>query len=199
MLVWGIPVGLNGKMTFLIFKFNQNGTGPRARSSHGITIVGEKAYVFGGEFTPRVRVDNNVFDLYTMTWSIAAATDNVPPSRVGVTMATIGMAHIRSLMSFYSFDSCTNEWTLVSNYDNGPAHRSYDSMTADDRNVYVFGGFGVSGWLNDLWGYDVGYKKWIKYPTPGDHWKGKCGSRKNIWVVYGFSGVEMDDVKRQAS
>ncbi|KAK7837771.1 nitrile-specifier protein 5 [Quercus suber] len=29
-------------------KLDQNGTGPGARSSHAISIVGQKAYVFGG-------------------------------------------------------------------------------------------------------------------------------------------------------
>ncbi|KAK8284654.1 hypothetical protein V6Z12_D08G174600 [Gossypium hirsutum] len=160
-------------------KLNQNGTGPGARSSHAITIVGQKAYVFGGEFTPRVPVDNKlyVFDLNNLTWD---------------------SAH-KELDELYSFDTCTNKWVLLSNGDSGPAHRSYHSMTADDRHVYFFGGCGVSGRLNDLWAYDVACQKWIKYPTPGDGCKGRGGPglavvQGKIWVVYGFSGVEMDDV-----
>lgn len=191
-------------------KLNQNGTGPGARSSHAITIVGQKAYVFGGEFTPRVPVDNKlyVFDLNNLTWSVADVTGDVPPPRVGVTMATVSetiyvfggrdSAH-KELDELYSFDTCTNKWILLSNGDSGPAHRSYHSMTADDRHVYFFGGCGVSGRLNDLWAYDVSCQKWIKYPTPGDSCKGRGGPglavvQGKIWVVYGFSGVEMDDV-----
>ena len=50
-------------------QLDQKGTGPGARSSHAITLVGHKAYAFGGEFTPRVPVDNkiHVFDLETLT------------------------------------------------------------------------------------------------------------------------------------
>ncbi|GKV18262.1 hypothetical protein SLEP1_g28667 [Rubroshorea leprosula] len=67
------------------------GAGPGARSSHAIAIVGQKAYVFGGEFSPRVPVDNNlhVFDLETLTWSVANVTGDIPPPRVGVTMTSI--------------------------------------------------------------------------------------------------------------
>ncbi|EOX93526.1 Galactose oxidase/kelch repeat superfamily protein [Theobroma cacao] len=191
-------------------KLNQNGTGPGARSSHAIAIVAQKAYVFGGEFIPRVPVDNNlyVFDLNTLTWSIAEVTGDVPPPRVGVTMATVGetiyvfggrdSTH-KELNEFYSFDTSTNKWTLLSNDDSGPTHRSYHSMTANDRQVYIFGGCGVAGRLNDLWAYDVVDQKWIKYPTPGENCKGRGGpgltvAQGKIWVVNGFSGVEMDDV-----
>jgi hypothetical protein len=45
---------------------------PKARSSHAVAVVGTKAYVFGGEFEPRVPLDNevHVFDLDSRTWSV---------------------------------------------------------------------------------------------------------------------------------
>ncbi|GAV68461.1 Kelch_1 domain-containing protein/Kelch_3 domain-containing protein/Kelch_4 domain-containing protein, partial [Cephalotus follicularis] len=191
-------------------KLEQNGSGPGARSSHAIAIVGQKAYVFGGEYWPRVPVDNklHVFDLQTLTWSVADATGDIPPSRVGVTMAVVGEniyvfggrdATHKELNEFYSFDTCTNKWTLLSSGDDGPPHRSYHSMTTDDRYVYVFGGCGDLGRLNDLWAFDVVDKRWGKYPKPGDNVKGRGGpgfavAQGKIWVVYGFVGVEVDDV-----
>ncbi|GLT94208.1 hypothetical protein SLE2022_119620 [Rubroshorea leprosula] len=186
------------------------GTGPGARSSHAIAIVGQKAYVFGGEFSLRAPVDNNlhVFDLETLTWSVANVTGDIPPSRVGVTMTSIeevvyvfggrDSAH-SELNELYSFDMRTNKWTLLSSGNVSPPHRSYHSTTADDRRVYIFGGCGVAGRLNDLWAYDVIDGKWIQYPNPGENCKGRGGpgravARGKIWVIYGFSGVEMDDV-----
>lgn len=167
-------------------------------------------YTFGGEFTPRVPVDNNVhvFNLETLTWSVADVTGDVPPPRVGVTMNAVGetiyvfggrdSTH-QELNELYSFDTCTNKWTLLSSGDVGPLHRSYHSMTADDRHVYVFGGCGVSGRLNDLWAFDVVDQKWIQYPTAGDNCRGRGGPgllvvQGKIWVVYGFAGEETDDV-----
>lgn len=188
----------------------QKETGPGARSSHAIAVVGNKAYVFGGELTPRVPVDSklHVFDLDDLTWSIADVTGEVPPPRVGVTMATVGGtiyvfggrdADHKELNEFYSFDTCTNKWALLSCGETGPANRSYHSMAADDRRVYLFGGCGDTGRLNDLWAYDVNDGQWIELPLPPESCRGRGGtgltvSGGKIWVIYGFSGVEMDDV-----
>lgn len=197
--------------TFVFFyQLDQKGTGPGARSSHAVTLVGHKAYAFGGEFKPRVPVDNHlhVFDLETLTWFVADVTGDIPPPRVGVTMAAVGETIYvfggrdgthKELNELYSFDTNTNKWTLLSSGDTGPAHRSYHSTASDDQHVYIFGGCGVAGRLNDLWSYDVGEQKWVKYATPGDNCKGRGGTGLavalgKIWVVYGFAGMEMDDV-----
>lgn len=192
-------------------ELEQSGIGPGARSSHAIAIVGQKVYAFGGEFTPRVPVDNKlyVFDLNDRTWSVVeAASGDVPPPRVGVTMASIGEtiyvfggrdAEHKELNELYSFDTSTNKWALLSYGDNGPPFRSYHSMTCDDQSVYIFGGCGLTGRLNDLWAYNVVTRSWVEFPLPGDSCKGRGGPGLatvlgKIWVVYGFSGDELDDV-----
>lgn len=188
-------------------QLGQKGAGPGGRSSHAIAVVGQKVYAFGGEFEPRVPVDNHlyVFDLNDQTWSVANASGTIPSPRVGVTMASIGAtiyvfggrdaAH-KELDQFYSFDTLTSTWTQLLE---GPPHRSYHSMTADERRVYVFGGCGNAGRLNDLWAYDGVEQKWIEFPSPGVKCKprggpGLAASHGKIWVVYGFSGEELDDV-----
>uniref|UniRef100_A0A0D3H439 Nitrile-specifier protein 5 n=1 Tax=Oryza barthii TaxID=65489 RepID=A0A0D3H439_9ORYZ len=141
-------------------KLEQKGDGPGARSSHAITLVGGTAYAFGGEFTPRVPVDNAMyaFDLKSQCWSaLDASGDVVPPPRVGVTMASVGAT------------------------------------------VYVFGGCGDAGRLNDLWAYDVAAGRWEALPSPGEACKPRGGpglavAGGKVWVVYGFSGEELDDV-----
>lgn len=72
-------------------------------------------------------------------------------------------------------------------------------MTAEESHVYVFGGCGVSGRLNDLWAFDIAAKKWAKFVEPGSTCLPRGGpglfvSCGKIWVVYGFSGKELDDV-----
>ncbi|KAL9241206.1 hypothetical protein vseg_015341 [Gypsophila vaccaria] len=199
-------VGFQGQWT----KFDQKGTGPGARSSHAIAVVEKKAYAFGGEFAPRVPVDNKlyVFDLDDQSWSTADQTGDVPPPRVGVTMASVNDiiyvfggrdAEHKELGELYSFDTATNKWTLLSSGETGPAHRSYHSTAADERYVYVFGGCGFSGRLNDLWAYDTVDQKWVEFPLPGENCKGRGGPglvvvNNKVWVVYGFAGQEADDV-----
>lgn len=174
--------------------------------------MGKKAYVFGGEFTPRVPVDNHlhVFDLEELTWSVAEGSGDFPPPRVGVTMAAVGSTiyvfggrdgEHNELNEFYSFDTNTTKWTLLSSGDSGPPHRSYHSTISDNRYIYIFGGCGIAGRLNDLWAYDVIDQKWIEYPTAGEKCKGRGGPglvvvQGKIWVVYGFVGMEADDVHR---
>lgn len=186
----------------------KGGRGPGARSSHAIAVVGHNLYAFGGEFSPRVPVDNklHVFNLLDQTWStLAHAKGDAPPPRVGVTMASIANtiyvfggrdATHNELNHLFSFDTLTSTWAHLSS---GPPHRSYHSMTADDTKLYVFGGCGNAGRLNDLWAYDVLLHTWIQYPLPPCSCKPRGGPGLaavlgNIWVLYGFSGVEMDDV-----
>ncbi|KAA0060815.1 hypothetical protein IC582_025844 [Cucumis melo] len=196
----------NGKW----IKIDQKTIGPGARSSHAIAIVDQKAYSFGGEFSPRLPVDNklHVFDLHDHIWTVVAVSGDIPPPRVGVTMASIGQiiyvfggrdTEHKELNELYSFDTSINKWTLLSGGESGPPHRSYHSTTADDHNVYIFGGCGNSGRLNDLWAYDTVDGKWIEYPAAGEELKGRGGpglavAQDKIWVVYGFAGMEMDDV-----
>ncbi|KAK6116307.1 hypothetical protein DH2020_049934 [Rehmannia glutinosa] len=172
-----------------INSLEQKGAGPGARSSHAIAVVGQKVYAFGGEFTPRVPVDNHlyVFDLDDQTWSVADAKGDVP--------RLVDGTH-KELNELYSYDTCTNTWTLL---PPGPPHRSYHSTAADERRVYVFGGCGDAGRLNDLWAYDVVDKEWVEFPLPGESVKPRGGPGLaavlgKIWVVYGFSGEELDDV-----
>ncbi|KAE9605509.1 hypothetical protein Lal_00024538 [Lupinus albus] len=191
-------------------KVDQKGIGPGKRSSHAITIIGQKVYVFGGEFAPRVPVDNKIhlFDLETQSWSVVEASGDTPPPRVGVTMAAVGDTiyvfggrdgEHKELNELYSFDTKTNKWALISSGDVGPPNRSYHSTTANDRYVFIFGGCGVAGRLNDLWAFDVVDNKWVEFPSPGESCKGRGGPgliavQGKIWVVYGFAGEEVDDV-----
>ncbi|KAL6863815.1 hypothetical protein ACP4OV_016718 [Aristida adscensionis] len=190
----------------------QKGGGPGARSSHAIALVGGTAYAFGGEFTPRVPVDNAMyaFDLATRTWSPVDATGDVPPPRVGVTMAAVGATVFtfggrdqehKELNELYAFDTAAGAWSLLSSGADGPPRRSYHSMVADADagRVYVFGGCGEAGRLNDLWAYDVAGGRWEQLPSPGESCRPRGGpglavAGGKVWVVYGFSGNELDDV-----
>ncbi|CAA0842825.1 Galactose oxidase/kelch repeat superfamily protein [Striga hermonthica] len=165
--------------TFLDDPFTVFGEGPGARSSHAITVVGQKAYSFGGEFVPRVPVNNHlhVFDLVDWTWSVANAQGQIPPPRVGVSMSSIGEtiyvfggrdeAH-KELNEFYSFDTHTNTWAML---PSGPAHRSYHEFD----------------------------KEWVEFSLSGKSVKPRGGPGLasvlgKIWVLYGFAGMEVDDL-----
>lgn len=150
-----------------------------------------------------------VFDLNSLTWSVVDdATGDVPPPRVGVSMAAVkDIIYVfggrdnthKELNELYSFDTGTKKWALLTTGETGPSHRSYHSSVSDEQRVYIFGGCGVAGRLNDLWAFDAEEQRWVQYPSPGETCKGRggpglavvCGK---IWVVYGFAGEEADDI-----
>ena len=107
---------------------------PKARSSHAVAVVGTKAYVFGGEFEPRVPLDNevHVFDLNSRTWSVMETSGDMPSPRVGVAMAAVdGVIYVfagrdkdhEELNEFYSLDTITGIWKLLSSGAKSPPHR----------------------------------------------------------------------------
>lgn len=90
--------------------------------------------MFGGEFEPRVPIDNlvHVFDLEARTWSVAEAKGDAPLPRVGVTMAAVGkLIYVfagrdkehEELNEFFSFNTEIGEWKLLSSGDQSPPHR----------------------------------------------------------------------------
>ncbi|GJP53825.1 hypothetical protein CLOM_g12958 [Closterium sp. NIES-68] len=197
---------------------------PKARSSHAIAVVGDKMFVFGGEFEPRVPIGNDmhVMDLTSRQWSIAAASGDVPSPRVGITMVALGStiyvfggrdADKNELSDFYSFDTVTGEWRLLTTGEKSPPGRSYHTMAADPQRsqIYIFGGCGTEGRFNDLWAYpaaastgEASPPAWRQLPSPPP--SSACVPRGGpglavagdaVWVLFGFSGEhELGDVHR---
>ncbi|VVB12866.1 unnamed protein product [Arabis nemorensis] len=199
------PVAENNKWV----KVGEKGIGPGPRSSHAMTVAGNKVYCFGGELKPTIPIDNDlyVFDLETQEWSIANATGDAPFPCFGVCMVTIGSTIYvyggrdasRKYNGLYSYETLTNEWKMLSPPEEGLPGRSYHSMVADDRKVYVFGGVSAKGRLNTLDAYDVVDRKWVQYPSAGEACKGRGAPglavvEGKIWVLFGFDGNELDDI-----
>ena len=188
----------------------QKGKAPGLRCSHAIAQVGNKIYSFGGEFTPNVPIDKDlyVFDLKTGKWSIAPATGDIPHlSCLGVRMVSVGTNLYvfggrdadRKYNAFYSYDTTKNVWKLLTPLEEGPTPRSFHSMAADDKNIYVFGGVSATERLKTLDAYNIVDQKWKQCATPGESFSIRGGAglevvQGKVWVVYGFNGCEIDDV-----
>uniref|UniRef100_A0A1J3G3I8 Nitrile-specifier protein 4 n=1 Tax=Noccaea caerulescens TaxID=107243 RepID=A0A1J3G3I8_NOCCA len=191
-------------------KVEQKNKGPGPRCSNAIAMVGDKMYSFGGELTPNFHIDQHlyVFDFKTHTWALAPANGDVPDLPcLGVCMVAIGTTLYvfggrdghRNYNGFYSYDTVKSEWKLITPVDKGPAPRSFHAMAADDKNVYVFGGVSSTVRVNTLHAYNIVDQKWTELPNPGESCKERGGSglavvQGKIWVVYGFTGDELDDV-----
>ncbi|KFK21984.1 hypothetical protein AALP_AAs41566U000200 [Arabis alpina] len=89
----------------------------------------------------------------------------------------------RQYNGFYSFDTTTNVWKLLTPVEEGPALRSFHSMAADENNVYVFGGVGATARLKTLDSYNIVDHKWKHCSTPGDSMTARGGA--GLEVVQG--------------
>ncbi|KAF9347451.1 hypothetical protein BGX26_001047 [Mortierella sp. AD094] len=96
-----------------------------------------QAYIFGGEFQPRIPVDANpyVYDLQDESVKVIPQNESTPPTRVDL----------------YSFDTESNIWEAVNSKSrDAPEPRSYHAMTSSNSDIYVFGGCPNKGRLDDL-------------------------------------------------
>ncbi|CAF0900894.1 unnamed protein product [Adineta ricciae] len=191
---------------------------PKARSSHTLTAIDNNLYVFGGEHEPRVPIDNDVwqFSISDNHWKrLMVNSGDRPAARVGHAAAAVehklfifgGRLSVdmkeSTLNELYSFDVDLNEWTQykkTSDAEPWPAKRSYHSMVSSVDQLFVFGGCGEEGRLNDLWQYDTCDKQWRQLPSPDPQKlvaRGGCGLvylNNALWVFGGFCGHELDDI-----
>ena len=66
-----------------------------------------------------------------------------------------------SLNHLYKFDTKTLSWRRQHSEGELPPERSFHAMAADGvRFLYIFGGCGKAGRLNDLWSFDTTSGKW---------------------------------------
>lgn len=149
---------------------------PVERSSHSITAVGDKLFLFGGEHDPRVPIGSDVFvyDLGNSTWSVLQTSGTPPSPRVAHAAAAIGSnlwfyggrrgvaMGEGALGDLFVLDTMTGAWTSLPTQGTAPPDRSYHAMTAAGAKLYVFGGasgmgfryeagnrgmrYGVMGW-----------------------------------------------------
>ncbi|CAG8588535.1 7687_t:CDS:2 [Ambispora gerdemannii] len=147
-----------------------SGGGKLSRSSHTLTVIDNHAYIFGGELTQRVSVDNTMYiyklgmmepsNLKTLGDPVLPETrdpGNIPEPRVGAASATIG--HLIFLWG--GREMCPNSGLT----DPPPIARSYHAMTASQTHLYIYGGCPVSGRLNDLYSYNPLTSRWTTLPA----------------------------------
>lgn len=142
-------------------KFRRISTGNQLpRSSHSLSVIKGRAYIFGGEIRPREPVDN-VMHIYTLPSSGVSEADykpvtacfkdadgEVPAPRVGHTAATIDnriyvfggrggpdMKPLEENGRVWSFDTFTSTWSHLDPVKGTPfpAPRSYHAATANEH------------------------------------------------------------------
>ena len=129
------------------------------RSSHSLSVVKSKAYIFGGEEVPREPVDNHMHvftlpssehdevDYQVIPAKAATPEGEVPPPRVGHTASVLddrvyvfggrggkAMKPLEENGRVWVFDSKSNSWSFLEpNGSHYPAARSYHASTSTEH------------------------------------------------------------------
>ena len=198
---------------------------PSARSSHKISAIGGRGYLFGGEAVARQSIDSTVhcLDPTAGTWTRPAAAYGggapaaAPQPRVGHAQAAVSGKLLvfggrtgeemgeAALDDLWQWDPVSALWEPLDAAGGGapPSPRSYHAATAIGESLYVFGGCGAEGRLADLHHFDASTRRWEELPPPPADVAGRGGATLEpapkgdaLWLVAGFAGHETNDLLR---
>lgn len=187
---------------------------PCARSSHGLSAIAGKAYLFGGEEKARHAIDSAVHKLDPKDgghWTRLEPEGAAPSPRIGHaqcstrdsllvfggrTGVALGEGDLNDLWCF----TADGLWTKLEAADGAPpSPRSFHRAVTVGERVYVFGGCGGEGRLADLHEFDLTTRRWTALP-PADI-AGRGGATfeasadgRRLLLCCGFAGHETDDV-----
>jgi len=151
--------------------------------------IKENSPTSSNDFTPRfgfavATIDNNIY--------VFGGYKFVSP---------IGFVEDASIFGYFSYSSKTQEWTfqtipLDSDPKKIPEPSHSHTMIAINNALYLFGGYGKSRMLNDLWKYDVSKNAWQKIDTGQPEseipkarmWHTMHANKnKEIWILGGLN------------
>ncbi|QKX64028.1 uncharacterized protein TRUGW13939_11201 [Talaromyces rugulosus] len=183
------------------------------RSSQVVSVVGNRAYIFGGELRPREPRDNGVhavpLDDATASINTQPPASLSPSARVGTASATlndkiylfsgrggVAMAPIEEQGAVWEYDPKTHTWFLIQPSTTKsaavPAARSYHCMASDGKDtLYLHAGCPESGRLSDLWAFNVPRKEWTELAPAFDPPRGGTSiafADGKLYRMNGFDG-----------
>ena len=123
-------------------------------TTNPLTLATSNNLAFGGHYGDNIPT-NETWELTDTGWVQLSPTTN-PPARVGHGFA--------GDIVFGGFDGTNylgdtwrwtgTDWVSVSTTNAPPARRDFAMVEADDGAIYIYGGEGVDGLLNDFWKFD---------------------------------------------
>lgn len=192
------------------------------RSSHTVTALAGRTCIFGGEDAPRNAFDNCLHFL-APDGSWASSTPMPGPPVLGQGAAAVNdqlfifggreggantfagqgtSGESARLVVFNVESACWEDWSPSPVGTPWPEPRSFLAMCSSGGLVYVFGGCGESGRLNDLWRLDPLKREWqcvhkggteAPLPRGGSTLVADDGNSRLV-LLFGFSGQQQGDI-----
>jgi N-acetylneuraminic acid mutarotase len=177
---------------------------PSERSGASSVIYQDNLYIFGG-YGGGGRLDDICrFDFPTKCWERVEVQGSIPAGREnngavvhGSKMYLFGgYSGFTWLNDFLSFDFHTRMWQAVPSGQKGvvPSTRfGYVSSVSED-NMFIFGGYDGSAWLNDMFDFDFRRGLWSNTQVKGFVPSGRsCPSwathSNSVYLFGGYDGV----------
>ncbi|KAF9880630.1 kelch repeat protein [Colletotrichum karsti] len=158
------------------------------RSSQAVSVLGNHAYIFGGELIARQPVDSQIDVVELKAGQDSASIETLPASssgpspRVGSPSTVLGdafyifsgrgglaMEPVEENGGLWRFTPSGNKWDFIKaemkTHSPFPAGRSYHCIATDGADhIFVHAGCPEKGRLADLWSFNVTSKTWVQLP-----------------------------------
>lgn len=188
---------------------------PCTRSSHGLSAIGGKIILYGGEHVARTPLETGDQALWIATqdqWRCCVMDSQArqPPARVAHAQAAVGDDSVyifggragitmneHPMNDLWKFHVDTESWEEIETSGTPPSPRSFHRMVACDASLYVFGGCGAQGRLADLHQFNLETRVWTNLGA-SPLLRGRGGANlivlnDRLAVVGGFAGEETND------
>lgn len=183
-----------------------------ARSNHTVTVIGNKAYIFGGDTATNVLASNDIHVVtlehsgepemdYSMIPALSTFEgERTPAGRTNHAacafhggIAIYGGCNekgdlIDEKSSIWLFSPERKAWDLLapSSADATPGPRQNAQLFAQEGYVVLFGGIDGSGsHASDLWQFDVASRSWTQLPTAPVATSNAALANGQLWLISG--------------
>ncbi|CAN7117022.1 unnamed protein product [Brassica rapa subsp. narinosa] len=163
-----------------------SGQRPKARYEHGVAVIQDKMYIYGGNHNGRYLGDLHVLDFKNWTWSrvetkVATESEETSPTLLSPCaghslipwdnkLLSIG-GHTKNpseSMQVKIFDTRTCTWSMLKTYGKPPSSRGGQSVTIVGKTLVIFGGQDAKrSLLNDLHVLDLETMTWDELDSIG--------------------------------
>ena len=147
------------------------GTNAPRRDGHSMTKIGDRLYVFGGEYrdTRGDEIDSlTIFDPDTTDWGEVEPETNPPARRDHCAGAIDGKLYIfggvgsnsQYRSDVWMYDPAFTNWFFQDAQGTKPTARKLSASASFNDKMYIFGGQDTNGYRGDLWEYNPATTNW---------------------------------------
>lgn len=191
------------------WKEQNDGPNPGGRIDHDMIFSSTtgKIYLFGGYDGKGNLNDLWKYNISSMKWSLVEInTGPVPEARKGHSIIYDnqkdaiylfgGLSVAKYFNDVWKFDISSSTWTKLPDGSTKPSARVNSDMVYDkvNNNLYIYGGFDGTNYLDDLWKFNIGSSAWTPLTPSGSEKPPECAEHSLVFDdinsrIFLFGGI----------